>query len=97
MDGETTTLFISRLNLFADAIQEMKSENELNLRFPLDINFHAENAEDLGGPMKEFFNLILREIREHLLTDTDGKITMKEKYAAVAHRKHFYAGIFIGK
>ena len=47
LDGETTALFISRLNLFADAIQEMKSENQFNL--PFDINFHAENAEDLGG------------------------------------------------
>ena len=65
----------------------MKSENQFNLRFPLDINFHAENAEDLGGPMKEFFNLNLREIREHLLTDTDGKITLKENDAAAAHRK----------
>ena len=97
LDGETTALFISRLNLLSDAIQEMKSDNVFNLRFPLDINFHAENAEDLGGPRKEFFNLILREIREHLLTETDGHITLKENDAAVAHRKYFYAGIFIGK
>ena len=34
LDGETTALFISRLNLFADAIQEMKSKNQFNLRFP---------------------------------------------------------------
>ena len=37
LDWETTALFISRLNLFADTIQEMKSENQFNLRFPLDI------------------------------------------------------------
>ena len=96
-DGEITALFINRLNLFADAIQEMKWENKFNLRFPLDINFHAENAEDLGGPRKELFSLILWEIREHLLTETDGQITLKENDKAVAHGKYFYAGVFIGK
>uniref|UniRef100_A0A8W8J7A0 HECT domain-containing protein n=1 Tax=Magallana gigas TaxID=29159 RepID=A0A8W8J7A0_MAGGI len=57
----------------------------LNLRTTLEVQFYDETAEDLGGPRKEFFQLVLSEIkrkyfdsglREHLAKDylTVGKI-----------------------
>lgn len=37
-----------------------------NLRLPLEVNFMGEGAQDFGGPRKEFFRLILTEIKEKL-------------------------------
>ena len=46
-------------------MEEIKSAE--NIKFLLEVNFHAENAEDLGGPRKEFFSLILDQFRVRLL------------------------------
>lgn len=47
LDGQTTSLFISRLSILEDSFSELAIAE--NIRFPLEVNFHGEQAEDLGG------------------------------------------------
>ena len=54
-EGETSEIFVSRYDIFHEALGEL--ENIDNLRFPLKVNFHGENAEDYGGPRREFLTL----------------------------------------
>ena len=55
-----------------------------NIRYPLEENFHGENAEDLGGPRKEFFNILLEEIRRRLVKEENGNIQLAVDSEALA-------------
>ncbi|XP_012252634.2 probable E3 ubiquitin-protein ligase HERC4 isoform X1 [Athalia rosae] len=56
------TLNVSRENLVADALRELSRYHSRDLKKPLKVKFHDEEAEDAGGVKKEFFMLLLREI-----------------------------------
>ena len=57
-------IIIDRDHVFQDALAEVALID--NLRLPLEVNFMGEGAQDSGGPRKEFFRLVLKEIKEKL-------------------------------
>lgn len=64
LEGKTNFIVVDRDKLFEDAVAEIASID--NLRLPLEVNFMGEGAQDFGGPRKEFFRLVLKEIKEKL-------------------------------
>ncbi|KAF7994791.1 hypothetical protein HCN44_004263 [Aphidius gifuensis] len=56
------TLNVSRDNIVADTLKELTEKSPNDLKKPLKVKFHNEEAEDAGGVKKEFFLLLLREI-----------------------------------
>ncbi|XP_028408567.1 uncharacterized protein LOC114531117 [Dendronephthya gigantea] len=76
LDGETNFILINRHDVLATAFEEIRSID--NPRLTLEVSFYRENAQDAGGPRREFFRLSLREImdkyfdkglKEHLFQD----------------------------
>lgn len=55
-------LEVSRENLVDDTLRELTELTTSDLKKPLKVKFHGEEAEDAGGVRKEFFMLLLREI-----------------------------------
>jgi hypothetical protein len=53
IEGRTTEIFVSRLNIYEDAMDEILSEQgtgTCDRSFPLEVTFTGENARDFGGP-----------------------------------------------
>uniref|UniRef100_A0A0P5J2E5 E3 ubiquitin-protein ligase HERC3 n=1 Tax=Daphnia magna TaxID=35525 RepID=A0A0P5J2E5_9CRUS len=55
-------LEVRRDNLVNDTISELSKCASADLKKPLKVKFHGEEAEDAGGVRKEFFMLLLKEI-----------------------------------
>ncbi|XP_065086376.1 probable E3 ubiquitin-protein ligase HERC4 isoform X2 [Ochlerotatus camptorhynchus] len=55
-------LNVSRENIVQDTIRELAQYTANDLKKPLKIKFHGEEAEDAGGLRKEFFMLLLKDI-----------------------------------
>lgn len=55
-------LEVRRANLVNDTINELSRCASADLKKPLKVKFHNEEAEDAGGVRKEFFMLLLKEI-----------------------------------
>lgn len=55
-------LNVSRQNIVADTLMQLSQYDSSDLKKPLRVKFHGEEAEDAGGVKKEFFMLLLREI-----------------------------------
>ncbi|XP_008552683.1 probable E3 ubiquitin-protein ligase HERC4 isoform X2 [Microplitis demolitor] len=55
-------LNVSRENIVVDTLRELTSRDSSDLKKPLRVKFHGEEAEDAGGVKKEFFMLLLKEI-----------------------------------
>ncbi|XP_043466153.1 probable E3 ubiquitin-protein ligase HERC4 isoform X1 [Leptopilina heterotoma] len=55
-------LNVSRENLVDDTLRELSQYESSDLKKPLRVKFHGEEAEDAGGVKKEFFMLLLKEI-----------------------------------
>lgn len=55
-------LNVSRENLVQDTIKEITCHSKGDLKKPLRIKFHGEEAEDAGGVRKEFFMLLLKDL-----------------------------------
>ncbi|XP_017765568.1 PREDICTED: probable E3 ubiquitin-protein ligase HERC4 isoform X2 [Eufriesea mexicana] len=53
---------VSRNNIVADTLREISQYDSTDLKKPLRVKFHNEEAEDAGGVKKEFFMLLLKEI-----------------------------------
>lgn len=53
---------VSRENLVEDTIREICQFQPRDLKKPLKVKFHGEEAEDAGGVRKEFFMLLIKEI-----------------------------------
>lgn len=64
LEGKTNFIVVDRDKLYQDAFAEISLID--NLRLPLEVNFMGEGAQDFGGPRKEFFRLILTEIKEKM-------------------------------
>lgn len=61
LEGETTNIFVSRERILETGFSELMEPN-LNFRLPLEVTFYGEEAQDVGGPRKEFFNMLLKEL-----------------------------------
>ncbi|XP_034946431.1 probable E3 ubiquitin-protein ligase HERC4 isoform X2 [Chelonus insularis] len=55
-------LTVSRENIVTDTLRELSEYDSNDLKKPLRVKFHGEEAEDAGGVQKEFFLLLLKEI-----------------------------------
>uniref|UniRef100_A0A8D8BGJ0 HECT-type E3 ubiquitin transferase n=1 Tax=Culex pipiens TaxID=7175 RepID=A0A8D8BGJ0_CULPI len=55
-------LNVTRENIVQDTIRELAQYTANDLKKPIKIRFHGEEAEDAGGVRKEFFMLLLRDI-----------------------------------
>lgn len=62
LDDETNFVLINRHDVLATAFDEVRSIE--NPRLTLEVSFYGENAQDAGGPRREFFRLSLRQIME---------------------------------
>lgn len=56
------TLNVSRDNIVTDTLKELSEKSPNDLKKPIKVKFHNEEAEDAGGVKKEFFLLLLKEI-----------------------------------
>lgn len=59
---EYLVLNVTRENLVADTIREIRQYSQRDFKKPLKVKFCGEEAEDAGGVRKEFFMLLLKEI-----------------------------------
>ncbi|XP_032669055.1 probable E3 ubiquitin-protein ligase HERC4 isoform X2 [Odontomachus brunneus] len=60
--NQFVTLNVSRENIVTDTLTQLSQYDPHDLKKPLRVKFHDEEAEDAGGVKKEFFMLLLREI-----------------------------------
>ncbi|XP_011152046.1 probable E3 ubiquitin-protein ligase HERC4 isoform X1 [Harpegnathos saltator] len=60
--NQFVTLNVSRENIVTDTLTQLSQYDPYDLKKPLRIKFHDEEAEDAGGVKKEFFMLLLREV-----------------------------------
>lgn len=62
LHNQFVTLNVSRENIVQDTLFELSHYDSSDLKKPLRVKFHEEEAEDAGGVKKEFFMLLLKEI-----------------------------------
>ncbi|KAK3083721.1 hypothetical protein FSP39_002007 [Pinctada imbricata] len=61
-EGPTNFIIVDRSNLLDTAFEEINDLSDL--RLTLEVQFYNEVAVDYGGPRKEFFRLVLSQIKE---------------------------------
>ncbi|VDI17898.1 Hypothetical predicted protein, partial [Mytilus galloprovincialis] len=61
-DGETNFILVDRDTLLQSAFEEIPALTDL--RLTLQVQFYEEGAVDLGGPRKEFFAILMRDIKQ---------------------------------
>ena len=66
-DDRTSFILISRHNVLGTALEEIPCIEDVQLT--LEVSFYGENAQDAGGPRREFFRLCLQEIKKTYLDD----------------------------
>ncbi|KAL3831514.1 hypothetical protein ACJMK2_023255 [Sinanodonta woodiana] len=62
IEGKTSLIIVDRNNLTETALDEIR--DIVNLRLTLEVQFYGETAVDYGGPQKEFFSMVLRDIQK---------------------------------
>ena len=98
LEGETREIFVSRLNLFQDGMDELLQGEVNDYSLPLDVTFTGELAEDMGGPRKEFLTTMMRLIKEKLFR-SEGEQTLVLFEDETAAKKSYYlgAGVIFGE
>jgi hypothetical protein len=99
LEGETTEIFVSRLNVYEDGMDELLSDTNHDYSLPLDVTFTGELALDMGGPRKEFLAAMMRQIQEKLFVQNDRENTFVLHENETAENKSHYlrAGLIFGK
>ena len=98
IEGETTDVSISRLYVFDSLIEEFSPDyvRYMNLRLPLDVIFHGEQAQDCGGPRRHFFDLSLRVIKTRLFEESSNGFNLTNNESLVRQNAYFVAGVVLG-
>jgi hypothetical protein len=65
--GAPKRLTISRASVFEDSISSFK-QRDFDFTVPMKITFEGEPAVDGGGPVREFFTILMRELLSPSLT-----------------------------
>ena len=65
--GAPKRLTISRASVFEDSISLFK-QRDFDFTVPMKITFEGEPAVDGGGPVREFFTILIRELLSPSLT-----------------------------
>ena len=63
MDGRTIDnllLVVSRNTILQDTLSQIRTVTAEDLKKPLRVQFHGEEADDAGGVRKEFFLLLMK-------------------------------------
>lgn len=99
LEGDTTNIFVSRERILDTGFSELMEPN-LNFRLPLEVTFYGEEAQDLGGPRKEFFGLILKEITKEenkiFVEEEEGQFVFSEYEHGIEKRWFYAAGLICG-
>lgn len=92
LDGDTTSIFVSRFDVLKSGFEELL-EPTMNVRLPLDVTFYGEEAADVGGPRKEFFSLLMKEMvkEEWRLFKKEGELYSLTDDNTNLERKWYYA------
>lgn len=62
-DAQQYVVFnVTREHLVEDTLREICTYRPQNLKKPLKVKFHGEEAEDAGGVRKEFFMLLMKDL-----------------------------------
>lgn len=79
-DDRSSFILISRHDVLGTAFEEISCIEDVQLS--LEVSFYGENAQDAGGPRKEFFRLCLQEIKQKYF-DNGIKEHLSEDYKVV--------------
>ena len=102
IEGQTTDIFVSSLNIYEDGMDEILTERvePCDRSFLLEVTFTGENARDFGGPRREFLSQMLRCIRENLCVENNGEgegvYLLHDNVTARTNRYYVGAGIIFG-
>lgn len=83
LSGQTTLINVNRNKLLESAFDEYKDIQDCNLLKTLEVEFLMEKAQDLGGPRREFFRLILKEIENTYFENNNVKSYLVNDYKTV--------------
>ena len=99
IEGETTEIFVSRMNIFRDGMDELLGGTECDPSLPLEITFTGECAQDLGGPRKEFLGAMIRNIKDKLFVanQEDPTFNLHNDIVSENSRHYYGAGLIFGK
>ena len=98
LEGETVEIFISRLNLYEDGLDELLGTISHDPSLPLEVNFCGELAHDSGGPRKEFLGAMVRAIKDKLFVAAeDRQYVLRQDVVLENRREYFFAGLMFGK
>lgn len=99
IEGETTEIFVSRMNIFQDGMDEILGGTECDPSLPLEVTFTGEYAQDLGGPRKEFLGAMIRAIRDKLFVanQEDSTFNLHNDIVSENSRHYYGAGLIFGK
>jgi hypothetical protein len=99
LEGETTNIFVSRERILETGFAELLEPN-LNFRIPLEVTFYGEEAQDVGGPRKEFFSLLLKELtkEEHkiFVEEEEGQFVFSSNDHIIEKKWFYAAGLVCG-
>ncbi|KAH3710133.1 hypothetical protein DPMN_069601 [Dreissena polymorpha] len=87
IDGQTTFITVNRDNVLVTSLEEISGLTPHELRHTLEVQFYNEVYADYGGPRKEFFRLVLQEIKEKYF---DNGIR------DLLHADYYHVGILMG-
>lgn len=102
IEGQTTEIFVSRLNVYEDGMDEILTEGTqpCDRSYPLEVTYTGENARDYGGPRREFLSAMLTCIKENLCienTEDGGSgYLLHDNVTARTNRFYVGAGIIFG-
>ena len=101
-EGETTEIFVPRVNIFRDGMDELLGGTECDPSLPLEITFTGECAQDLAGPRKEFLGAMIRNIKDKLFVANQEDSTFNLHNDIVEfyteNSRHYYGpGLIFGK
>ncbi|XP_077868632.1 uncharacterized protein LOC144359258, partial [Saccoglossus kowalevskii] len=81
-EEDTSIICVDRVSLKETGMSEISQLDINELRTTLEVEFYGEKAKDYGGPRKEFFAIILREIKETYF-DNGKKMYMSSDYMTI--------------
>lgn len=98
LEGKTAEIFISRLNLYEDGLDELLGSISHDPSLPLEVTFCGELAQDSGGPRKEFLGAVFRAIKDNLFVAAeDRQYVLRKDVVPENRREYFFAGLMFGK
>lgn len=93
---ETCELVILRKRLLQTCLTAIKDESFDFLKIPR-IRFSGEDAEDLGGPQREFFRLLMKTVCGEfgVFEGKESSLVFTHNHSVLEKRKPFIAGQFV--